>query len=254
MTAIAGRIRAIPSWQITLGVALLALGFLIAAQLAAEGPRVRYTTQERSPLVETVTDLQAQQDALKVRIVDLRTQIQDLETRGGASQELVRELNDQLGQARIAAGLIPMEGTGLVLQLRDSSFSIPPDDNAADYLVTARDLRTVVDELWLAGAEAIAINTERITTTSAVVDIGGSILVNSAYLAPPYQISAIGPVDLFEQLSASAGFGDFIEIRRGRFGIEVEFAELDEVQIPQFAGNVALRESRVIASPAPGTP
>ena len=63
MTAI-GRLRAIPSWQITLGAALLALGFLIAAQLASEGPRVRYTTQERTPLLETARELQAQQDDL----------------------------------------------------------------------------------------------------------------------------------------------------------------------------------------------
>ena len=48
---ITARLRAIPSWQVTLGVALLGLGFLVAAQLAGEGPRVRYTTQERSPLV-----------------------------------------------------------------------------------------------------------------------------------------------------------------------------------------------------------
>ena len=47
MTSLLARIRAIPSWQLTLGVALLVLGFLIAAQLAAEGPRIRYTTLER---------------------------------------------------------------------------------------------------------------------------------------------------------------------------------------------------------------
>ncbi len=34
--------------------ALLVLGFLIAAQLAAEGPRIRYTTQDRSPLVDVL--------------------------------------------------------------------------------------------------------------------------------------------------------------------------------------------------------
>ena len=49
------RIRSLPSWQVTLGVALLGLGFLIAAQLASEAPRVRYTTQERTPLIETAT-------------------------------------------------------------------------------------------------------------------------------------------------------------------------------------------------------
>ena len=66
------RLRAIPSWQITLGLALLALGFLVAAQLASEVPRARYTTQERTPLVETADELQAQQDGLKARILELR--------------------------------------------------------------------------------------------------------------------------------------------------------------------------------------
>ena len=65
MTALGDADPAIPSWQVTLGVALLALGFLIAAQLASEGPRIRYTSLERTPLVETALDLQAQQESLK---------------------------------------------------------------------------------------------------------------------------------------------------------------------------------------------
>ena len=69
------RVRSVPTWQVTLGAALLGLGFLIAAQLASEGPRVRYTTQERTPLLETATGLQAQQDELKERLLELRTQI-----------------------------------------------------------------------------------------------------------------------------------------------------------------------------------
>ena len=77
MTAVVRWLRAIPTWQITLGVALLALGFLIAAQLAAEGPRVRYTTQERAPLVETAIELQRQHDELRDQIAALRDQISD---------------------------------------------------------------------------------------------------------------------------------------------------------------------------------
>ena len=87
---VGARLRAIPSWQITLGVALLGLGFLVAAQLAAEGPRVRYTTQERSPLVETATDLQADQEALKASILDLRSRIQAAEQAGEGSAALVQ--------------------------------------------------------------------------------------------------------------------------------------------------------------------
>ena len=254
MTALAGRIRALPTWQITLGLALLALGFLIAAQLAAEGPRVRYTTQERSPLVETALELQSEQDGLKAQIGDLRDQIQAMEEQGQGTTATVRDLNDRLEQARIAAGLIPLTGTGLVLRLADSTQANPGDANGTDYLVSARDIRTVVDELWLAGAEAIAVNGERVTTSTGVLDIGHSILVNSAYLAPPYQVSAIGPPDLLEQLGVSQGWREFIQTRRGTFGLDIAFAEPEVVDVPEFAGGLNLRESHAAPPESPQSP
>lgn len=251
MTAI-GRLRAIPSWQITLGAALLALGFLIAAQLASEGPRVRYTTQERTPLLETARELQAQQDDLKVQILTLRERIQTIERQGEGSAGLVSQLNAQLEQARIAAGLIPLTGTGIVLQLEDSQEPVPQDGSASDYLVGSRDIRTVVDELWGAGAEAIAVNGERITPATAIIDIGSSLLVNSAYLAPPYQVTALGPRDLYERLSQSPGFTDFVRSRAEAYGIRLSFAEPDSVDMPAFVGTVTLRYSRPLPSPSPG--
>ena len=252
MTSIAARIRSIPSWQITLGVALLALGFLIAAQLAAEGPRIRYTTQERSVLVETALGLQAQQDDLKDRIVALRNDIQSLEQQGAGDTSTIHDLNDRLQEARIVAGLIRMKGTGIVVRIEDSTTPVPPGGNEADYLANAADLRTVVALLWQSGAEAIAINDERITTTSSIVDIGGSVLVNQAYLTGPYDITALGPKELFAQLSASPGWEEFVRTRRGSFGIGISWAEPDEVDVPAFAGSVTLRESHAVASPAPG--
>lgn len=248
---LARRLRAIPSWQITLGFALLALGFLIAAQLAAQGPRVRYTTQERTPLVETATELQRQHDELRDQIAKLRSDIAALEAQGQGTTELVRELNQRLEDARIAAGLIPLQGTGLVLQLNDSSLPVPDGADEADYLVTARDIRTVIAELWLAGAEAISVNGERVTVSTGVLDIGHTILVNSAYLSPPYQVKAIGPDDLLDQLSLSQGWRDFIQTRRGTFGLDVSFAEPADVDIPAFAGSLTLRASRVVPSPGP---
>ena len=250
---IAGRLRAIPSWQLTLGAALLGLGFLVAAQLASEGPRVRYTTQERSPLVETATELQAQQEELKASILDLRTRIQAAEHAGQGSAALVRDLNDQLAAARIAAGLIPLTGTGIVLQVEDSLEPVSPDANEADYLVGGRDIRTLIEEMWLAGAEAIAVNGERITPTTAVIDVGPSILANSAYLSGPYQITALGPSDLYAHLIASPGFVDFVRARADAYGLRVSFAEPESVDMPAFAGTVTLRYARPEASPSPST-
>ena len=244
------RLRAIPSWQITLGLALLALGFLIAAQLASEGPRVRYTTQERTPLLQTADELQVEQDGLKARILELRAQIQAIEGQGAGTEDRVRQLNTRLEEARIAAGLIALTGSGLVLQLEDSRAPVPPDGRESDYLVGSRDIRVVVEQLWGAGAEAIAVNGERITPTSAIIDVGSSLLVNSAYLAPPYQITAIGPPDLYGRLSASPGFIDFVRARSEGFGIRVSLAEPDSVDVPAFVGTVTLRYSRPVASPS----
>jgi uncharacterized protein YlxW (UPF0749 family) len=243
VTALGDRIRAIPSWQVTLGVALLALGFLIAAQLASEGPRIRYTTQERPPLVETAVDLQARQEVLKTRILELRAQISEREGDAGP-QQAVGALNEQLDGARVAAGLLPLAGTGIVIRVEDSTQPVAPGTNDADYLVSAADLRTVVEELWLVGAEAIAVNGERITTTTAIIDIGASILVNSAYLAPPFQVTALGPRDLYDRLARSQGYLDFVRARVAVYGLELSYAEPEQVEVPAFAGTVTLRYAR----------
>jgi uncharacterized protein YlxW (UPF0749 family) len=250
VSVIAARLRAIPTWQVTLTVALLVLGFLIAAQLASEGPRIRYTSQERTPLVETALDLQKQQDALKARILELRADLQELEATGEGGAAVTKSLNDELEAARIAAGLVALQGPGLVIQLTDSSAPVPSDVNERDYIVSGTDVRTVVEELWLAGAEGIAVNGERVAVGSAIVDIGGSVLVNSAYLAPPYQVAAIGPEDMFDRLTSSATFVDFVRARVETFGIGVSYAVPDTVDLPAYAGSLNLRYGR----PEPSAP
>jgi uncharacterized protein YlxW (UPF0749 family) len=249
VTGITSRIRAIPTWQLALFGALIALGFLITAQVRSEAPRVRYTTQERAPLVESVVALQAQQEALKDRILELRAKVTAAEQGAAGSGAIVTDLNAALRAARVAAGLVALEGPGIYLQLDDSQAPVPVGESPADYRVGARDLRLVVGELWLAGAEAISVNGERLVPTTAFVDIGGTLLVNSAYLAPPYQVAAIGPSDLYDVLVSSPGFIEIVQARADRFGIRISFAEPDRVTVPAYAGTISLRYAR---PPAPG--
>ena len=105
----------------------------------------------------------------------------------------------------------------------------------------------------LAGAEAISVNGERITPTSSLLDIGTSILVNSAYLAPPYQITAIGPKDLYDRLVAAPEFSDFIRARADAYGIRVSFAEpslLDPVQGPTVLAKLAEEIAAMYCTPS----
>jgi len=252
MTGLTARVRAVPTWQVTLFVALLALGFLIAAQARSEAPRVRYTTQERAPLVETVVALQAQQDALKQQVLDLRSKITAAEAKSAGNTQQVSDLNTALLGARVAAGIVALEGPGIILQLEDSQVPLPAGAAVTDYRVSGRDLRTVAEELWLAGAEAISINGERVVPTTAFVDIGGSVLVNSAYLAPPYQVAAIGPADMYTTLVASPGFVDLARARVDRYGIRISFAQPSTVTVPAYAGSGTVLYARPpAASPSP---
>lgn len=249
MSLLRRQLQAFQTWQLTLGVALLALGFLIAAQLASEGPRVRYTTQERSPLIETVRGLQQQQEDLKSTILALRQQIQDVEGQGEGSAQLVRQLNEELQRARLAAGLVALTGPGVVFRLEDGAGA--GGQGRPEQLVTAKDLRTLVEELWLAGAEAIAVNSERVLGGTAFIDIGGTVLVNSAYLAPPYTVTALGPRDLYARVSSSRGFVELVRIRAGQGGVRMSVAENGSLRVPAFAGSVSLSAGSPVVTAAP---
>jgi uncharacterized protein YlxW (UPF0749 family) len=253
MSSAGARMRSIPTWEITLFLALVALGFLIAAQVRSETPRVRYTSQERAPLIETAIGLQAQQKALQAQILDLRRQITAAESGSQGSDVLVKQLNDALFAARLSAGLTALAGSGIVVQLEDAPQAAQLA-GGADLLVTGRDVRAVVEELWLAGAEAVAVNDERVVSTTSIIDIGGSLLVNSAYLAPPYQVKAVGPADLYAQLAASAGWVDFVASRAGQNGIRLAVAEPADLVVPAYAGSVTIRYARTPASPGPSAP
>ena len=243
----------VATWQVTLTVALLVLGFLVAAQLQSETPRTSYTSQERGPLVQTAVGLQAQQDALKQQLLDMRARIQALEGTSQGSAAAVKAINDGLQAARMGGGLVAIHGSGLVIQLEDSTKTIPPGANDTDYRVSAADVRTVVRELWLAGAEAVAVNGERVTVSTAILDIGGSVLVNSAYLAPPYQVSAIGSTDLYDTMTGAPSFVEFVRARAEAFGIQISFARPSDVALPAFAGSLNLRYARP-APPLPPSP
>jgi uncharacterized protein YlxW (UPF0749 family) len=243
LNIILSKVRGLPTVQVTLSVALLVLGFLIAAQIAAEGPRVRYSTEERTPLIETALRLQSQQEGFQAEILALRERIGTLEAQGSGDADVLRRLYAQLEEARIAAGLLAVNGPGAAFRFEDGTAGV-------DGLVTARDVRVLITELWLAGAESMAVNDERIVGTSAILDIGGSILVNSAYLAPSYTIKAIGPADLYARMQSSSSFAEFVQGRIQRAGIDLGVTEPAVQELPAFAGTVSLRYAQPVPSEA----
>jgi uncharacterized protein YlxW (UPF0749 family) len=112
------------------------------------------------------------------------------------------------------------------------------------------DLQVIVNGLWAAGAEAIAINGHRLTALSAIREAGQAILVDFRPLVPPYQIDAIGNSSQLQSGFASGSAGPYVQSMRDNNGIRVEIAPVKQLALPG-AGDLVLREARPITTKAP---
>src|SRR5207302_8837342 len=116
-----------------------------------------------------------------------------------ASTSAGAALARQIAAEESALGTLPVVGQGLRVTVADGSPAGGPRDPHLD-----RDLQAVTNALWTAGAEAIAVNGERLTAQSAIRQAGDAILVDFRPLVSPYVVTAIGsPVSLETQFGAS---------------------------------------------------
>lgn len=113
-----------------------------------------------------------------------------------------------LSQARLLAGLTLVQGPGVVVTLRDSKKPFPgnlPPGVAPLNIIHDTDINQIIDELKAAGAEAIAVNGQRLVATSPIRCAGPTIFVNNTPIAPPYAIQAIGNPDALQAALSSKG-------------------------------------------------
>jgi len=126
-----------------------------------------------------------------------------LEDRQAEIADLTREnrrLTDDLIElgstaARADAAVVRLGAVSGYTRVSGEGVRIVVDDNPIGddvQLVTDADLAMLADGLWEAGAEAIAINNQRLTPLGAIRNSGKAIHVNTVPLSPPYVVRAIG--------------------------------------------------------------
>jgi uncharacterized protein YlxW (UPF0749 family)/small basic protein len=194
---------------------LALLGMLLAtAGLQARGSSPDRTA-ERQQLAAEITRqdaaanrLQRDNAALAAAIEAERSRQLDQQARGALA-----DLVDRLG---LVTGAIAVTGPGVTLTIDDAeAVAVAPgadprsDTTTEDGRVLDQDLQVVVNGLWEAGAEAVAINGQRLTALSAIRSAGQAILVDYRPLKPPYRILAIGdPERLPARFGKTAGGRD----------------------------------------------
>lgn len=188
----------------------------------AESMRLRETSEQ-------VSELRSEVDAL------LSAQAED-----GPVEPVSQEVG-------IAAGRMDVVGPGVSVQLWDAPTSDEPPSGFApdDLVVHQQDIEAVVNGLRSGGAEAIAVQGHRVTSTTAIRCVGNVLLVDGATYSPPYEITAIGdPETLSETLLESESvrvYQQYVEA----VGLGWSLEESEQLEIDGFEGNLALGYARV---------
>jgi uncharacterized protein YlxW (UPF0749 family) len=158
---------------------------------------------------------------------------------------------------------VAVTGPGLTVTLDDarkegggSADGDPRTQAEADEgRVLSKDLQIVTNGLWEAGAEAVAINGQRLTALSAIRFAGEAILVNYRPLTRPYVVSAIGSPQNLEVEFADSSAGSYVRALQDNYGVRVRIAGAERLALPA-ATSLTVREAEVprTARPTTATP
>jgi uncharacterized protein YlxW (UPF0749 family) len=222
---------------------LLVVGLLLGTAWWQAHRAMPTGTTARQQLIAEIARQDAEAGRLQSRNAEL---LGDLDAERGRQLQLQAQggLADQVSDLGLATGALAVVGPGIVITLDDAVSAEAPEDDSDprstgpsdEGRVLDQDLQRVVNGLWLAGAEAISVNGQRLTAMSAIRSAGQAILVDYRPLAPPYQVSAIGdPATMQPRFDDGPGGRD-VQYLKDNLGIRVTKGAAPALRLPASAG------------------
>jgi uncharacterized protein YlxW (UPF0749 family) len=221
----------------------LVLGYVHTHRSAPEAATVH------DGLVARVRAAEQSADALARQVNSVSAQVNSVRNVGLSGSAA---LADVLDRDLLLAGQTAVVGPGLQVTLAEPPAPTPTTDPGqvgpvvvdTTNILTDRDVRSVVNELWSDGAEAISVNGIRLGSTSAVRFAGQVILVDFQPITSPYTVRAIGNADGLATGFASSQVASRYATQASANGIGFVFTEHRRLTLPASAA-VTLRYARV---------
>ncbi|HWS58848.1 MAG TPA: DUF881 domain-containing protein [Actinotalea sp.] len=239
-----GRVR---RWGLRTGHLLVAvaLGLATAGAIVSLRAPESSVQQTRTLLAAEIAERAATAQTLADQNEVLSAEVAQLQS--DALESANPELFARLAEAELLSGAVAVQGPGLVIELADAPV-LEPDDVDPASRVQDLDLQVLTNGLWAAGAEAIAINGQRLTSLSAIRSAGQAILVDLAPLVGPYRVEAIGDVRQMQTAFARTSAANHIALLTGTYDIAVTTRAAQDLTLPG-SGTTTLRYAAV---PDPG--
>lgn len=232
-------------WRFAVPVVCLLAGLLLATtHTVSDGGQIRGSEAPR--LVDLVREAQRAVDGLGGQRDGLAAQIDA--THGAASGPALTAIESRVGELTGEAGLDAVRGPGVTVTLtdarRDADGRFPRDASPDDLVVHQQDIQAVLNALWGAGAEAIALQDQRLIATSAPRCVGNTLLLNGRTYSPPYTVTAIGdPTALSAALAADPQIRLYKQYVI-RFGLGYTEQSADDLELPGYSRPVRMRYAR----------
>ncbi len=232
----------------TLAVALFLVGLLFTVAVVVRNTDRPAVTRVKDTLIGQINTGRGLAQQRSDRISELQSEISRAQVSvGGVDTTALVALES-------ATSAVPVQGPAFLVTLDDapaSSGGTNGDprgtDDPTEGRVLSRDVQVVVNSLWSSGAEAIAVNGQRLSPRSAIRFAGDAILVNFRPLTRPYVITAIGDPKQLPNAFLSGEGGSYLRTLSDNFGIVTSTADEKDVRLPG-ATNLTVRESRPATS------
>lgn len=226
-------------WQ---GIAAVLVAVVFAAAVAQARSTAAGLSAARTVLADSVHSAQDRVEALRAERSALAADVDGVSARQLAADAAGRTLLVELDTVSLSGATTAVTGPGLAITVTDPGVGRDLTDVAGPrvpgsrQVILDRDLQQVVNALWAAGAEAVAVGAVRIGPGVTLRKAGGAILVDNQPVASPYLVLAVG-----DPGNLSRGFENSSALRRLRlletaYGAGVTVSITDSLSLPAAAG------------------
>lgn len=212
-------------------------GFVfVTASISADGDDLRPAGGDIGSLLqERAQRIEERREVAK----SLRAEIDALSL--GVAGEDVDELRREVKDLEPATGLTSMEGPGLRVTLDDApDAGEDPDVDPNLEVVHQQDIQAYVNALWAGGAEAVSLQGQRLMSTTGIVCVGNSVILDGVPYSPPYVIDAIGDTSGMERAMNTApdtvSYARYVQ--EYQLGLSIE--RIAELRVKAYENPVAL--------------
>jgi uncharacterized protein YlxW (UPF0749 family) len=227
------RRRVSPAFVAVLGLS----GFLLLTAVSSARTTKRVEAPRKAELVHLIEQRQSDVDRLDERVRRLRDRVTAAERVAARRSQLDSDQARALSLLAAQAGTTALKGPGVEVRLSDSDRSPPSPDAAGAYRIHDNDLQLVVNALFGAGAEAVAVNGNRVVVTTPIRAAGDTIVVNFRPLNPPYRVVAIGADrEAFGRSEIAGRFRRWTRL----FGLGFSTRSTDDASVPAYTGRVQI--------------